>query len=371
MKQSHLGVSDRVNLGSYYTPDTCVHLVRGLLAPLIDKGAYLLDNACGYGSLLNGMGGRRSIGVDIDRQAVEKARILCPLARFHQMNALQGITRKNLAIPQNAALAIVGNPPYNDRTSQTRRRIKNASVGIDPELRKRDLGMSFLLSYIRFEPDVVCVLHPLSYLIKRANFRMLDGFFESYRLMDGVVIDSRLFEENSRTTSFPILVALYRRNRCGMAYHEIESFRFRTMDGGSLVLSEHDFITRDIDKYPGRSRVPIERDSLFFWQMRDINALKRNRTFVEEWSRNAIVIDKRKLDYYVYIDVFKRHIHRLPYYYGNCDVFIDRTLFKKHKPAFISDSVLHHPWLRSHLQPAKRCRNASVGKYFDQLLQKS
>ena len=84
--------------------------------------------------------------------------------------------------------------------------------------------------------------------------------------------------------------------------------------------------------------------------MRDINALKRNVTFIENHRSGVIVIDKSKLDYYIYVDVFKRHANRLPYYYGNCDVFIDRALFDEYRDAFVADAVEHHPFL------AKSCR---------------
>ena len=84
--------------------------------------------------------------------------------------------------------------------------------------------------------------------------------------------------------------------------------------------------------------------------MRDINALKRNRTFVKNYSTNTIVLDKAKLDYYAYVDVFKRNLHRLPFYFGNCDVPIDDKLFKQSKHSFISDTIRNHPFLAKHFQ---------------------
>ena len=72
--------------------------------------------------------------------------------------------------------------------------------------------------------------------------------------------------------------------------------------------------------------------------MRDINALKRNQTFVKNFGFNTIVIDKNKLDYYVYVDVFKRFADKVPYYFGNCDVLIDDSLFQKYKKYFLSDA---------------------------------
>ena len=105
--------------------------------------------------------------------------------------------------------------------------------------------------------------------------------------------------------------------------------------------------------------------------MRDINALKRNRTFVESYSTNTIVIDKRKLDYYAYVDVFKRNLHRLPFYFGNCDVLIDDDLFRQYKPCFISDTVRHHSFLKKHFQInpiEKQQAESELDTYFKLLL---
>jgi len=48
--------------------------------------------------------------------------------------------------------------------------------------------------------------------------------------------------------------------------------------------------------------------------MRDINALKRNKTFLKEYQNNAIIVDKNKLDYYVYVDSFKQWSNEIPYF---------------------------------------------------------
>ncbi len=107
--------------------------------------------------------------------------------------------------------------------------------------------------------------------------------------------------------------------------------------------------------------------------MRDINALRRNRTLVQDYSPNTIVIDKRKLEYYAYVDVFKRNLDRLPFYFGNCDAPIDDILFKKHKNCFISDTIRHHPYLQEHFQIEPIEKNQIVtrlDKYFRLLLGK-
>lgn len=367
MKQQHLQKRERVNLGSYYTPEECVRTAQKMLAPHLDKDTTLLDSACGYGSFLGNNTVQKVIGVDIDGYAVATARRRHPRATVSHCNALTEANREFLGIAASRRLAIIGNPPYNDRTSQIQRRLKQKANEMDGKLRKRDLGLSFLVSYAKLRADVICVLHPLSYLIKKANFNLLRGFKEEYALQEGILVSSGMFEENSTTTRFPIVIALYVRSSQGMSYEDIVRFRFRiTKNDDVLKLDEHDFIPKYIDKYP-RKNVAITSDSLFFYPLRDINALKRNQTFMENYRPGLIVIDKKKLDYYIYIDVFKRNLHRLPYYYGNCDVFIHQALFKKHRDAFIADAVNHHPFLEKHLgKPATSSQDLS--EYFDSLL---
>ena len=366
MRQRHLDRRERVNLGSYYTPRECVEIAESLLAPHIARDTVLLDSACGYGSFLGNLLAETIVGADIDPHAVAEAAHLRPEATVLRRNALVDVCRESYGISESRRLAVVGNPPYNDRTSQIRRGIKQDFGEMDEGLCKRDLGLSFLTSYARLRADVVCILHPLSYLIKEANFRLLKEFSDAYELRDGVMISSAVFEENSVATHFPILIALYVRSSRGMSYESVARFRFQTADGQVLRLADYDFLPKYVRKYPRRNAV-VDRDALFFYPLRDINALKRNRTFVCSHRPNLVVVDKRHLDYYIYIDVFKRNLHRLPWYYGNCDVFIDRLLFAEYRSAFVRDAVEHHPFLEAHVgKPA--ATGLEVGGYFDALL---
>ena len=155
-----------------------------------------------------------------------------------------------------------------------------------------------------------------------------------------------------------------------MEYDFIRSFRFNVHGGGCFCLSDFDYITSYINKYPSKNNPPVE-NSLLFWTMRDINALKRNKTFVEKSSDNTIRIDKQKLDYYAYVDVFKRNLYRLPFYFGNCDVMIDNDLFKRFKDHFITSAIHHHPYLKDHFQInllGKEQAEAGIDRYFKLLL---
>lgn len=380
MSQAHLGYDSRVNLGSYYTPAEIVNVAWEVIAPYVHSQTTIIDTACGYGDFLRNCGQALTIGADIDETAIEVARENSDtVVRFFQTNALCDVSRTKFGIPQQSHLVVVGNPPYNDRTSLIRHSIKSVDFDIDEDITSRDLGISFLRSYNKLEADLICVLHPLSYLIKPTNFRLLKEFTKNYRLIDGLLISSGEFPESAKHTPFPIVLALYQRDTQGMTYSFIRSFRFRVTGKSDFGLNDFDYIAGYVDKYPKKKRQPLEGDiylsenddSLFFWTMRDINALKRNRTFVESYSTNTIVIDRQKLDYYAYVDVFKRNLHRLPFYFGNCDVLIDDNLFRQYKPYFISDTVRHHPFLKKHFQikPLEKHRvESELDAYFKLLL---
>jgi len=371
MSQAHLAYESRVNLGSYYTPPEIVGTAWKMIAPYVRSQTTVIDSACGYGDFLKHCGQAMTIGCDIDETAIDVAKESSNRVRFFQTNALHNVSRTKFGIPEQSDLIVVGNPPYNDKTSLIRQSIKSVDFEIDDDLACRDLGISFLRSYNKLRADLICVLHPLSYLIKPTNFRLLKAFTANYRLIDGLLISSGEFPESVKHTPFPIVLALYQRDAQGMAYSFIRSFRFRVTDKNGFCLDEFDYITGYLDKYPKKKNQPRYDDTLFFWTMRDINALKRNRTFVESYSANTIVLDRRKLDYYVYVDVFKRNLHRLPFYFGNCDVLIDDELFRQYKSAFISDTISHHPFLKKHFQikPLEKQRvESELDMYFKALL---
>lgn len=347
MTQSHLEDEQRINQGSYYTPPHIVEIALEMVEPLINDDTIVVDSACGYGDFLKSRG--KLIGCDIDSTAIEIARSkVGAKTDLFQFNSLRNVSRMNFNIPESANLVMVGNPPYNDRTSLVRQHLKVSSFNVDDDLRCRDLGISFLRSYNKLQADFVCILHPLSYLIKPANFRALRDFAKHYSLIDGVLISSNEFSECSGITGFPIVIALYERGK-GMNYEFIKSHSFRTVGTRKFCLNEFDYVSNYIEKYPSTKRKPIE-NSLYFWTMRDINALKRNATFVKRYSNNSIVIDPSKLDFYVYVDVFKRHLDKLPFYFGNCDVPINIELFEEYRDFFIYNAVARHSKLKEYFQ---------------------
>ncbi len=364
--QRHLAFADMVNQGSYYTPPELVGEVYALLRKAVPNTEVytVLDTSCGYGSFLSlpHATGFWLVGADVDAQAVEQARQKLPNVMFHTGNSLQDVSRSKYNLDAADPLIIVGNPPYNDSTSLVRHDIKREPLPMDNDIKARDLGVSFLLSYDKLEAEFVCVLHPLSYLIKRTNFQSLKSFREHYRLIDGVVINSQIFSGASKQNGFPIIIALYRRDTREMDYEFIYSYRFRTREGKTFSLNDYTFIDFYLDKYPNGKRVPANEAVAKFWTMRDINALRRARTFVESDTAHTVYVTREQLPYYCYVDVFKRYATHVPYYFGNCDVMIDPDAFAPLQEAFCRASVY------GGARRSDAADEEAIGHYFKELL---
>ena len=335
--QNHLNYENRINLGSYYTSTKYTY---------IDNTWTILDSSCGYGNFLQNVE-YKTIGNDIDDIAIKNAKAYTNNVLLFNINALEDVNRSKYTINENEKLCIVGNPPYNDKASIIRQNIKQINFNIDDDLQSRDLGISFLKSYDKLKADVVCVLHPLSYLIKKSNFNLLKNFSKNYKLIKAKIISSENFQGSSKSTHFPIVIGLYIRNKQGMDYEYIREFDFEVNNTLSMKLNSFDYISNYIRKYPVKN-AKVDSNSIFFWTMRDINALKRNKTFIDKNNKSAIVVDIDKLDYYIYVDVFKRYSKYIPYYLGNCDVIINNDLFLIFKNYFILDGLFYNPKLKKH-----------------------
>ena len=344
-RQSHLGVVGRVNLGSFYTPAKYVKLVAEWLKKHgIDETWTVADFSCGYGAFfelsdLPEFACCRFIGNDIDAEAIATAKKMFPRTEFTVENALCDVSRGKFLLCADERVVIVGNPPYNDVTSQINQKIKNDDVAIDKDIRTRDLGMSSLLMYDKLEADYVAVLHPLSYLVKKANFKATERFFGNYEMLEHVVFSSQEFAGTSKNAGFPVIVALYRRvEGRGLTYRTVRDMRFKTSEGDEFVLSEFDYVTDYVKKYPHKDRYEPE---ILFYTMRDINALKRSRTFLKERIANAVDVAPEQLPYYCYIDCFKRYA-QVPYWMGNFDVPFIADEFSVISDAVIADARFHN-----------------------------
>ncbi len=342
----HLGVVGRVNLGSFYTPAKYVKLVGDwLLNEGIGKGWTIADLSCGYGAFfelseVEGLCDCRFVGNDIDPVAVEKAQTYFTNITWSIRNVLKDVSRQSFGFSDDEKLVIVGNPPYNDVTSQANQKIKTDDVSMDSDIKTRDLGMSSLLAYNKLKAEYVAVLHPLSYLIKKTNFKATQKFFSNYEIVQHIVFPSSEFVGTSKTSSFPVIVALYRRSEGkGLSYDDVQKMWFQTVEGEKFSLSGFDFITDEIDKYPSNKRYKPE---ILFYTLRDINALQRSRTFIKERMANAVDVNPTKLAYYCYIDCFKRYA-TIPYYLGNFNVPFICSEFASISNDVVTLSKSEHP----------------------------
>ncbi|MDR1207290.1 MAG: hypothetical protein LBK26_02655 [Rickettsiales bacterium] len=368
-EQTHLDYKDTINFGGYYTPDHLVDMVYNMLRRNIpDMLAHkVIDTSCGYGNFLRE---QNSIGADCDKFAIEQAASNSPDGcMFFHHNSLQNVRRDQYCLNNNDKIIIVGNPPYNDTTSIIRNEIKHEICGIDADLRHRDMGISFLLSYNKLGADYICVLHPLSYLIKKANFDSLGNFKNNYKLIDSVIVSSGEFSATSKTTQFPIVIALYKRGK-GMDYEFIKNYEFRTDNVKAFKLSQFDRLCNYITKYPNQRFVEQKDAAAFFWTMRDINALKRTRTFTEKEVRNSIRVARDKLALYCYADIFKDYAAHIPYYFGNSDIPIDKKKFDAIADMFLVTALRKYKFLSHLLPPGHENINydMAIHQYFKDLL---
>ncbi len=378
-KQKHLAHDEKVNQGSYYTSQNIINalykLLEGNITNLADFA--ILDSSCGYGAFLNQkeVVPKKYIGGDIDIKSIKMAKTYNNKIELHNTNALFKVSRKKYGLKKSDKLIIIGNPPYNDTTSFSKKNIKSKAnkLNVDIDLKARDMGISFLRSYDKLMAEYVCVLHPLSYLIKKANFDSLKSFNKNYRLIDSIIISSHEFEETSKIVAFPIIIALYKRDTQGMDFEFIQNYRFKTIHNKNFCLNDFDYIGKYIPKYPNKKKVDKKRAVALFWTMRDINALKRNKTFINKDSYNAVLVTKDKLPYYCYVDVFKKFIEKMPYYFGNLDIIIEDNLFKEIENCFEYLSLLNNKNLKNSIQmeiseEQTKQNTQIVNEYFKKLL---
>lgn len=340
-----------------------------MIKNLVSEETVILDSACGYGGFLQIPADCRKIGNDIDKYATKIAEKTEQEIYHH--NALFEVSRQKFNIGENEKLIIVGNPPYNDVTSIIRSGVKQQAFAIDADIKTRDLGMSFLLSFAKLKADYICVLHPLSYLIKPANFALLGRFCREYRLINNLVISSAVF--NTNKMQFPIVIALYKRNASGMGFNCVANTSFATEQGKKFKIKDFSFISDFIKKYPTKNYTPQTGD-IFFHTMRDLNALKRNKSFVLEYNSNTVAVDKNKLDYYAYVDAVKEFSSCFPYYFGNFDVLINPKLFAEYRQDFIKYAAYKYSFIKEHYQIKEISRDEQasaklrIKDYFKKLL---
>lgn len=338
----HLPKNERIQLGSYYTPEELVYRVHGFIQPYLDnkKNVVIFDSAGGCGAFL----------FDIkhyDYRIAERDLDACKFLKQHfnqhnvfHTNSLIEVNRDKYFLSSAAFLIMIGNPPYNDTTSEFKNGEKGQNI-CDEDLYDRDLGVSFLKSYHKLKADIICVLHPLSYLIKEANFKRLRAFKDNYRLIKGEMFSSALFH-GTGTGKFPILVALYEKNPSGMTFEYIRQFQFDVLNSNKkFILSEYKTTDGYINKYPPRKNdVKDSPLGLYYYTFRDFNSLKKNASFIVPKHPNGIVVTLENFYKYSYLYALKNLFRpEDPWLYGNLSPLVNIEDVEKNKKLYVSYSI--------------------------------
>lgn len=304
-KVEHLTKEEIIKNGSIFTPNYLVNIVYSMVRPYIKKDSTVIDFGTGYGSFLVPFVKRKHkkiIATDSDKKSIEYVKNHYKNVKVICENSLSDVKRSKYAFNKDEII-VIGNPPYNDTTSIYRKGEKG-KINVDDDIFARDLGVSFLRMYCKINSKYICVLHPLSYLIKKTNFNSLKEFNKNYTLKRGILFSSSNFESiNKSNLEFPVVAALYKRTKQGMDYDYISKFEFEILNSkDTFILSNYKTINGIIEKYPTKDK---KDDDLQFYTIRDINALKRNKTFLTGHCNNGIKVNKENLLYYCYLDLFK------------------------------------------------------------------
>ena len=339
----HLPKNERIQLGSYYTPEKPVKLVHEFIKPYLErsgKNAIVFDSAGGCGAFLFGIKGYDYRIADRDLEACKFLKQHFNHDNIFHTNSLIRVNRDKYLIPSSAFLVMIGNPPYNDTTSEFRSGEKGQNI-CDEDLYDRDIGISFLRSYRKLDADVVCVLHPLSYLIKGANFKRLRELKDSYKLIRGEIFSSAMFH-GTGTGKFPILVALYEKNAVGMTFDYIRNFRFKILDSDkTFVLSNFKTTDGYINKYPPRKNdVQKSPIGLYYYSFRDLNSIKKNTSFFTKERATGIVVTLENFYKYAYLYSLKELFNpEDSWLYGNLSPLIDIKEVERDKDLYVSYAI--------------------------------
>ena len=293
------------DLGQYFTNRKLVDKAYYMIDKHFDRNNYTVaDTSAGGGDFYD-----IDIYNDIDN-TIDLSHLPETTTILNE-NALMG-----LKLPvTDKSLMLVGNPPYNDVFAQGK---DSFNLETKPSLKSRDLGISFLKSYAELGAEVVCVLHPLSYLIKKSNFNQLKQFKDGYKLIDALIIPSSEFKGTGKLV-WPIVIALYTRDIGGMDYDYIRDFEFSIMDTNrTLKLSKYNYIEEYHTKYHQKS-VDFT-DYKHFYTMRDMNRLVASGTWLPKETKASIQVSKDKeylFDNIVRLKEWYKENQEEYYYLGN------------------------------------------------------
>jgi len=342
-KSKHLTKEKQIQLGSYYTPEELVKKVYEYIQPYILKNKeniVIFDNAAGCGAFIIGLKKYDYRASDCDVKTYEFLQEHLDNRKIFYTNSLIDVSREKYNISSNSFLIMVGNPPYNDTTSEFKNGQKGKNL-CDEDLFDRDLGVSFLKSYNKLEADVVCILHPLSYLIKETNFKRLKKFKDNYRLNKGIVFSSSWFSKTG-SIKFPIIIGLYERDEKGMDFNYIRNFNFSILDSeDKFKLSKYETTDGFIDKYPPRKNgLKVSPIGLYYYTFRDFNSLRKNRSFMIKQHYNGIIVTIQNFYKYAYLNALKNlfRVNNI-WLYGNLSPLINKNMVEKNKNIYIEYAI--------------------------------
>jgi len=309
-----------------------------------------LDLAAGCGAFLDAFPDNAAIIRDIDLEAIN---FLKAVGYLYAMldNSLYNVSRSKYGLNNHDHLVCIGNPPYNDITSLNKRQGINAkrdiNFEIDSDIRSSDLGTSFLRAFGKLGADVICVLHPLSYLIKESNFHnRLKNFTKDYRLQEGVIFSSNEFSD-TQGTPFPIVAALYIKDFMGMDYEFIKQFKFIILNSDEVfVLSTYETTDGYISKYaPTRNQVKSSDIGLYMHNFRDLNSLKSIGNLSDKYQEGVFLpVQAKELYKYAYLNALRRYFPK-DFRWGNLSPLVIRKQLESDwflRDACIIDTIVNN-----------------------------
>lgn len=327
-KNTHLTKDQTIKQGSFFTPEHIVQILFDIAKKKISFDDVIVDFGAGYGAFENIFCALKNkiIATDMDAEAVKKLKENFSGVECILENSLALIDRDKYAAP-NAPIVAIGNPPYNDVTSAYKKGQKGG-FECDERIKSRDMGISFLKLYDALGARLVFVLHPMAYLIKKNNFVGLGNFKAHYILKQAMTFSSAEFESVQKGNSgFPVVAAFYERNENGMDFDFVKNFKFDVLNSTEkFCLNDWQTIDGIIQKYPQKKDADYE--GLQFYTLRDINALKRNATFLDGKCANGIRITAQNLYQYAWLDYFKETFRpkENAWLYGNLSPFYDKKI---------------------------------------------
>lgn len=335
---SHLKDTKKSNLGKYYTPPKLVNLIASMINKYINDETFLLDLCCGCGAFLEAFNDCRIIGRDIDPAAI----YILDFLGFENIeidNTLHNITRAKYNLNKEDEIIIIGNPPYNDIYSHSKKhglqKKTKCEIEIDSDIKTRDLGRMFLNAYVKLNPKAICILHPLSYLIKKTNFNSLKKLKEKYKLKEAVIFPNSEFLDLTGQP-FPVVAALYVQDDDGMNYEYIKSFKFKILESiDNFQLSRFEMITTKYMKKSASTKVRKSDINLYNYNIRDINSViaRGNLEYSIEPKADFLTVDYKELHKYCYINMMK-------YFFPN------NYLFGNLEPLFEENRLENDSWLK-------------------------